>query len=225
VLYAGDLPVAEVGERRADGSREVNSLVDDMTAFGSLALPPYVRQALSEPGRYQTVYADHPGSVAAPTAGLHLTHPVLDECVRRGAAIGHIDLAVGLGTFRPIKGGHVDGHVMHSERYSVPERTWEACRQAKRVVAVGTTTVRALESAAATGALVGRTELYIKPGHRFSVVDVLMTNFHQPKSTLLVMLEAFAGPRWRSLYETALAEGYRFLSFGDAMVVGRHVPS
>jgi S-adenosylmethionine:tRNA ribosyltransferase-isomerase len=106
----------------------------------------------------------------------------------------------------------------------VPERTWEACKQAKRVVAIGTTTVRALESAAATGALEGRTEMYIQPGHDFSVVDVLMTNFHQPRSTLLVMLEAFAGPRWRDLYETALANGYRFLSFGDAMVVGRHVP-
>jgi S-adenosylmethionine:tRNA ribosyltransferase-isomerase len=113
---------------------------------------------------------------------------------------------------------------MHSERYSVPEATWEACKRAKRVVAVGTTTVRALESAAATGALEGRTELYIRPGHDFSVVDVLMTNFHQPRSTLLVLLEAFAGSRWRDLYGTALKEGYRFLSFGDAMVVGRHVP-
>ena len=113
---------------------------------------------------------------------------------------------------------------MHSERYSVPERTWDACKRAERVVAVGTTTVRALESAAATGALEGRTELYIRPGHDFSVVDVLMTNFHQPRSTLLVLLEAFAGPQWRGLYETALGEGYRFLSFGDAMVVGRHVP-
>ena len=114
---------------------------------------------------------------------------------------------------------------MHSERYSVPTPTWDACQQAKRVVAVGTTTVRALESAAATGALEGRTDLYIQPGHHFSVVDVLMTNFHLPRSTLLVMLDAFAGPRWRALYEVALRNGYRFLSFGDAMIVGRHVPS
>ena len=135
-----------------------------------------------------------------------------------------LDLAVGLGTFRPIKDGQVEGHTMHSERYSVPATTWEACKAARRVVAVGTTTVRALESAAATGALEGRTELYIRPGHDFSVVDVLMTNFHQPRSTLLVMLEAFAGPRWRGLYTVLCEEGYRFLSFGDAMVVDRHVP-
>ena len=113
---------------------------------------------------------------------------------------------------------------MHAERYRVPEATWRACQEAERVVAVGTTTVRALESAAATGLLESRTELFIQPGDHFSVVDVLMTNFHQPRSTLLVLLEAFAGPRWRDLYEVALAQGYRFLSFGDAMVVGRHVP-
>jgi S-adenosylmethionine:tRNA ribosyltransferase-isomerase len=223
-LYAGDLAVVQVGERLAEGSREITSLVDDLSPFGSLALPPYVNRPLEEPERYQTVYADRPGSVAAPTAGLHLTNEVLEECQKRGAAIERLELAVGLGTFRPIKAGQVEGHTMHSERYSVPERTWEACKQAKRVVAIGTTTVRALESAAATGALEGRTEMYIQPGHDFSVVDVLMTNFHQPRSTLLVMLEAFAGPRWRDLYETALANGYRFLSFGDAMVVGRHVP-
>lgn len=224
LLYAGEVAVVEVGQARADGAREVTSLVDDLSAFGSLALPPYVHAKLAEPGRYQTVYADRPGSVAAPTAGLHLTHEVLEECRERGATVERLDLAVGLGTFRPIKGGQVEGHLMHSERYSVPERTWEACQRAKRVVAIGTTTVRALESAAATGALDGRTVLYIKPGHDFSVVDVLMTNFHQPRSTLLVMLEAFAGPRWRDLYATALGQGYRFLSFGDAMVVGRHVP-
>jgi len=224
LLYAGDLPVVEVGERVAGGSREVRSLVDDLSAFGSLALPPYVHSQLAEPGRYQTVYADRPGSVAAPTAGLHLTHEVLAECVKRGAIVERLELAVGLGTFRPIKDGQVEGHLMHSERYSVPERTWDACKRAERVVAVGTTTVRALESAAATGVLEGRTELYIRPGHDFSVVDVLMTNFHQPRSSLLVLLEAFAGPQWRGLYGTALEEGYRFLSFGDAMVVGRHVP-
>lgn len=225
VLYAGGRPVLEVGERRPDGAREVKSLIEDLSGLGSLALPPYIHRPLAEPGRYQTVYADRPGSVAAPTAGLHLTHEVLEETMRRGAMVECLELAVGLGTFRPIKGREVEGHPMHSERYSVPERTWNACKKARRVVAVGTTTVRALESAAATGALEGRTELYIRPGHAFSVVDVLVTNFHQPRSTLLVMLEAFVGPRWRGLYEVALAEGYRFLSFGDAMVVGRHVPS
>jgi S-adenosylmethionine:tRNA ribosyltransferase-isomerase len=224
VLYAGADAVVEVGERRPGGNREVRSLVADLTAYGVVALPPYIHRPLADPDRYQTVYADQPGSVAAPTAGLHLTDRVLDECRRRGAAVAHVDLAVGLGTFRPIKADQVGSHAMHAERYRVPEATWEACRQARRVVAVGTTTVRALESAAATGLMESRTELFIQPGHHFSVVDVLMTNFHQPRSTLLVLLEAFAGPGWRDLYAVALAGGYRFLSFGDAMIVGRHVP-
>jgi S-adenosylmethionine:tRNA ribosyltransferase-isomerase len=221
VLYAEGQPVLEVGERLPEGARLVRALVDDLSAFGTLALPPYIRAPLADAGRYQTVYADRAGSVAAPTAGLHLTARVLDECAGRGVTVAHLDLAVGVGTFRPIKGSQVEGHTMHAERYSVPASTWEACRKAERVVAVGTTTVRALESVAATGALEGKTQLYIRPGHRFSVVDVLMTNFHLPKSTLLVMLEAFAGPSWRDLYKVALSNGYRFLSFGDAMLVAR----
>jgi S-adenosylmethionine:tRNA ribosyltransferase-isomerase len=224
VLFAGPEAVVEVGERRPNGHREVKSLVADLGRYGSLALPPYIHQPIADPERYQTVYADRPGSVAAPTAGLHLTQSVLDGCRRRGATVATVDLAVGVGTFRPIKVDQVEAHPMHSERYFVPEETWHACQAADRVIAVGTTTVRALESAAATGQLAGRTELYIQPGHSFSVVDVLLTNFHQPKSTLLVLLEAFAGPCWKELYALALAEGYRFLSFGDAMIVGRHVP-
>jgi S-adenosylmethionine:tRNA ribosyltransferase-isomerase len=221
VLCAGGQPVVEVGERLADGARLVRALVDDLDAFGTLALPPYITAPLADPDRYQTVYAERAGSVAAPTAGLHLTQRLLDECATREVRVVGLDLAVGLGTFRPIKDEQVDGHAMHSERYSVPLPTWEACQQAGRVVAVGTTTVRALESVAATGALAGSTQLYIRPGHHFSVVDVMMTNFHLPRSTLLVMLEAFAGPRWRQLYEIALSNGYRFLSFGDAMLVAR----
>jgi S-adenosylmethionine:tRNA ribosyltransferase-isomerase len=224
VLYAGPQPVIEVGERLPEGTRVVKGLVVDLESFGSLALPPYIHQPLDDPARYQTVYADRPGSVAAPTAGLHLTQRALDECIERGVTVANVDLAVGLGTFRPIKDQQAEGHTMHPERYSVPVATWEACHRARRVVAVGTTTVRALESAGATGALDGRTQLYIRPGHHFTVVDVLMTNFHQPRSTLLVMLEAFAGPRWRQLYAEALQEGYRFLSFGDAMLVDKHVP-
>jgi S-adenosylmethionine:tRNA ribosyltransferase-isomerase len=221
VLYSGLRAVVEVGERRADGSREVISLVDDLSAFGALALPPYIHHPLEDPERYQTVYAQRPGSVAAPTAGLHLTEPVLHECRRRGVQVAAVDLAVGLGTFRPIKAARVEEHAMHSERYVIDPATWEACRAARRVVAVGTTTLRALESAAASGILEGRTELFIRPGHPFRTVDVLLTNFHQPRSTLLVLLEAFAGPRWRGLYAVALEEGYRFLSFGDAMIVAR----
>lgn len=221
VLSAGGQPVLEVGDRLADGARLVRSLVPDLFAFGQVALPPYVHRPLQDPARYQTVYADRPGSVAAPTAGLHLTEEVLARCRERGAAVAVVDLAVGLGTFRPIKSERVEDHSMHAERYHIPVATWEACRQARRVIAVGTTSVRALESAGATGRLEGKTELFIRPGHHFTVVDVLMTNFHQPRSSLLVLLEAFAGPRWRALYELALAEGYRFLSFGDAMLVPR----
>jgi S-adenosylmethionine:tRNA ribosyltransferase-isomerase len=224
VLYARGRPVVEVGERLADGSREVSSLVEDLSAFGSVALPPYIHHPLEDPERYQTVYAQRPGSVAAPTAGLHLTDEVLRACGRRGVEVATVDLAVGLGTFRPIKAARVEQHAMHSERYSIPAATWEACRSRRRVVAVGTTTLRALESAAASGILEGRTDLFIRPGHPFRVVDVLLTNFHQPRSTLLVLLEAFAGPGWRDLYAVALGEGYRFLSFGDAMIVARHVP-
>jgi S-adenosylmethionine:tRNA ribosyltransferase-isomerase len=224
VLYSGGQAVVEVGERLADGAREVSSLVDDLSAFGALALPPYIQHPLEDPERYQTVYAQRPGSVAAPTAGLHLTETVLARCRRRGVEVATLDLAVGLGTFRPIKAARVEEHAMHSERYSIAPSTWQACQAARRVVAVGTTTLRALESAAASGILEGRTELFIRPGYRFRAVDVLLTNFHQPRSTLLVLLEAFAGPRWRDLYAVALGEGYRFLSFGDAMIVGRHAP-
>ena len=224
VLYSGGQAVVEVGERLADGNREVSSLVDDLSSFGALALPPYIHHPLEDPERYQTVYAQRPGSVAAPTAGLHLTDAVLAECRRQGVGVATLDLAVGLGTFRPIKSAQVEEHAMHSERYCISPSTWEACLAARRVVAVGTTSLRALESAAASGILEGRTELFIRPGYPFALVDVLLTNFHQPRSTLLVLLEAFAGPRWRDLYGVALAEGYRFLSFGDAMIVGRRVP-
>jgi S-adenosylmethionine:tRNA ribosyltransferase-isomerase len=227
VLYDGERPVVKVGDRMPDGARAVEALVGDseLAGAGEVALPPYIRGRLQDPGRYQTVYAEQPGSVAAPTAGLHLTEDLLEECRRRGVKVVGLDLAVGLGTFRPLKVERAEDHTMHPERYAVPEATWQAVRGARgRVVAVGTTTVRALESAATTGLLEGRTGLYIRPGHEFSVVDVLMTNFHQPRSTLLLMLEAFCGPRWRELYQLALAEGYRFLSFGDAMVVGRYVP-
>lgn len=225
VLWSGEVPVVEVGERLGNGNREVTSLVRDLDAYGELALPPYIHERLADPERYQTVYAERPGSVAAPTAGLHLTGRALEGCRRRGVTVVHVDLAVGPATFSPIKTGQVEDHEMHAERYFVPEASWQACQEArqagKRVVAVGTTSVRALESAAGTGSLEGRTELFIRPGHSFSVVDVLMTNFHLPRSTLLVLLEAFCGPRWRELYSVALQEGYRFLSFGDAMVVGR----
>jgi S-adenosylmethionine:tRNA ribosyltransferase-isomerase len=158
--------------------------------------------------------------VAAPTAGLHLTGAVLDRCRDRGIDVAKVDLAVGLDTFRPVTAERPEDHQIHSERYRVSRTTLDTCRRARRVVAVGTTTVRALESAA-RGPSEGRTSLFIHGDFDFRVVDVLLTNFHLPRSSLLLLLSAFAGDRWRDLYKTALAEGYRFLSFGDAMLVGR----
>ena len=144
---------------------------------------------------------------------------MLDAVRATGATVAPVELIVGLGTFRPIATEVVEDHQMHGERYRVPEPTMAACAAAERVVAIGTTTVRALESVAASGQLEGRTELFIHGDRGFAVVDALLTNFHQPRSSLLVLVEAFIGPRWRSLYEEALAEGYRFLSFGDAMLL------
>jgi S-adenosylmethionine:tRNA ribosyltransferase-isomerase len=219
--------VAEVGEPSGgtaggaahDGRRRVRLLADP-EEHGSVPLPPYITTPLADPERYQTVYAARPGSVAAPTAGLHLSEDVLSRCRDRGVDVARVELAVGLDTFRPIATEQVEDHEMHSERYEVPAATMEACVGARRVVAVGTTTLRALESAA-TGPPSGRTRLYIHGDYPFKVVDVLLTNFHMPRSSLLVLLDAFCGPRWRPLYELALQEGYRFLSFGDAMLVGR----
>jgi len=219
--------VVEVGEHLDDGLRQVRLLNDGVPAdqllasVGVLPLPPYIEAAPADPERYQTVYARRPASLAAPTAGLHFTEGLLARCAARGAGLATVDLEVGLATFSPVRAERVEDHVMHRERYRVPEETMAACDAARRVIAVGTTTVRALESAAATGALSGETALYIHGRYRFGVVDVLLTNFHQPRSSLLVLLEAFCGPRWRALYAEALAVGYRFLSFGDAMVVGR----
>lgn len=221
LVDAEGAPVLQAGAHLA-GGRRLLQVLDPVRlgGAGQVPLPPYIHAPLADPERYQTVYAARPGSAAAPTAGLHLTHEVLAGCEAAGARVLALDLAVGLDTFRPVEGA-LDDHVMHSERYDVPAAVMEACRDAARVVAVGTTTVRALEAAAATGSLTGRTDLFIRPGFGFRVVDVLLTNFHLPGSTLLVLLEAFAGPRWRTLYAQALADGYRFLSFGDCMLVGR----
>lgn len=211
--------VVEVGGHLADGRRVIELLrpEDEVLAVGEVALPPYIHEPLVDPERYQTVYANRPSSVAAPTAGLHLTTAVLARCIERGARVATVELAVGLGTFRPIVVDDVADHRVHVEQYRVPEETMAACDAAKRVVAVGTTTVRALESAAASGALEGPTDLYIRRGYRFAVVGAMLTNFHVPRSSLLVLVDAFVGDRWRALYTTALDDGYRFLSFGDAM--------
>jgi S-adenosylmethionine:tRNA ribosyltransferase-isomerase len=229
VLYGRDgQAVLEVGVRTAAGDTFAVSLLGDrdplelLAALGEMPLPPYIRTALDDPGRYQTIFAAEPGSAAAPTAGLHLTDEVVAGLASRGIPTVTVELAVGLDTFAPITETDPLAHRMHSERYRVPDATWAAVAAARRTVAVGTTTVRALESAAATGRLEGRTELFLHPGREPVVVEVLMTNFHLPRTTLLLMIEAFIGTRWRRLYAIAATSGYRFLSFGDAMLLDRH---
>jgi S-adenosylmethionine:tRNA ribosyltransferase-isomerase len=229
VLVAGEDLAVEIGERLPDGQRRVRIVAPDVDAalqrHGELPLPPYIHEKLRDPDRYQTVYAARPGSVAAPTAGLHLTPAVLEGCERAGATIVRLDLTVGLGTFRPVTAERIEEHEVHEEPYAVPAATMEICeaarRDGRRVIAVGTTTVRALETAATTGALRGRSRLLIHGDYEWRLVDALLTNFHLPASTLLLLVESFIGPRWRELYEIALAEHYRFLSFGDAMFLER----
>jgi S-adenosylmethionine:tRNA ribosyltransferase-isomerase len=227
-------PVVEVGERTAAGDTftvTVLGSIDDLDVLdvldehGEMPLPPYITERLSDPDRYQTVYAREPGSAAAPTAGLHFTPELFDRLAERGIEVAKVELVVGLDTFRPVTEDDPTAHRMHTERYRVPAVTMERCRATRagggRVVCVGTTSVRALESAATTGELEGRTDIFIHAGYEWQLVDVLMTNFHLPKTTLLMMIDAFVGERWRTLYRVALDEGYRFLSFGDAMLLDR----
>ena len=226
VLEGDGDEVLLVGDTVGDGERSVRLLGDEeplalVHRLGTLPLPPYITTALDDPERYQTVFARRPGSAAAPTAGLHLTPNVLDRCVAAGATVAEVDLEVGLGTFAPIRAERVEDHTVHTERYVIPETTVHAIERAERVIAVGTTVVRALESWSATGAPAGTTDLFIRRGHEFARVDVLLTNFHVPRSSLLVLVDAFVGDRWRDLYATALGRGYRFLSFGDAMLLER----
>jgi S-adenosylmethionine:tRNA ribosyltransferase-isomerase len=182
---------------------------------GETPLPPYITEPLDDPGRYQTVYAREAGSAAAPTAGLHFTPELLERL-----DVEPVTLHVGLDTFRPIAVEDLAAHPMHGERYSVSESAWERIRGAQRVLVVGTTTVRVLETLARGGPLDGRTDLFITPGFEFRRVDALLTNFHLPRSTLLALVMAFVGVQeTRELYRLAIAERYRFYSFGDAMLV------
>ena len=217
--------VIRIGETSDIGTRYVYPLHESMQElfhkYGEVPLPPYIEGSLEDDERYQTVFANRESSVAAPTAGLHLTEKTLEQCLNLGVQVTKLELSVGIGTFRPISTEKIENHIMHGESYALSEDTWALCKQAKRVVAVGTTVVRALESVAITGKLVGRTDLFIAPGFEFKIVDALMTNFHLPRSSLLVMIDAFVGKRWKELYRIALKEDYRFLSFGDAMFVER----
>ena len=181
---------------------------------GEAPLPPYIHARLDDPGRYQTVYARELGSAAAPTAGLHLT----PDLVARLDPVS-VTLHVGLDTFRPVSEARVEDHELHGERYAVEASAWRRIAAAERVLAVGTTSVRVLETVARTGELAGRTRLFVTPGFEFRRVDALLTNFHLPRSTLLALVMAFVGvEETRYLYRTAIAERYRFYSFGDAML-------
>ena len=203
-----------------------------IAAAGQVPLPPYFKGNLSDASRYQTMFARSTGSAAAPTAGLHFTPEVVRRLQTGGIEIASVDLHVGIDTFRPISVDRVEDHRMHSEWCSIPDATADAIVRARqmggRVVAIGTTVVRALESFAdedgAVGRGAGETALFLKPGDEFRVVDALVTNFHVPGSTLVVLIAAFMGDRWRKAYETALERGYRFLSFGDAMYAERRAP-
>ena len=204
------------------------AIEDVIAEEGEMPLPPYIHETLGDAERYQTVFSQRVGSAAAPTAGLHFTTALFDDLAALGVDVARVELQVGLDTFRPITVDDIVDHEIHSEWISVSPDTVEAVERTKaaggRVVAIGTTTVRALESAAASGILKpfeGPTRLYITPGYRFRVVDTLLTNFHIPGSSLLVMIAAFAGDGWRGVYQAAIERNYRFLSFGDAMVLER----
>jgi S-adenosylmethionine:tRNA ribosyltransferase-isomerase len=182
---------------------------------GELPLPPYITEPVRDPERYQTVYANEAGSAAAPTAGLHFTPELLARL-----DVERVTLHVGLDTFRPVAVDDLAEHTLHGEGYSVSAEAWERIRAAERVLAVGTTTVRVLESLARGAPLQGRTDLFVTPGFEFRRVDALLTNFHLPRSTLLALVMAFAGvEETRRLYRLAIAERYRFYSFGDAMLI------
>jgi S-adenosylmethionine:tRNA ribosyltransferase-isomerase len=182
---------------------------------GEAPLPPYITEPLEDAERYQTVYARERGSAAAPTAGLHFTPDVLAQL-----DVERVTLHVGLDTFRPLQAERVEEHRIHGERYAVTPEAWQRIRAAERVLAVGTTTVRVLETLARGAPLAGRTELFVTPGFQFRRVDHLLTNFHLPRSTLLALVMAFAGvDEIRRLYTLAVEERYRFYSFGDAMLI------
>jgi len=203
--------------------RFAEDLLPVLERCGAVPLPPYIRHApdAADAERYQTVYAERPGAVAAPTAGLHFDRALLRRIATRGARVAHVTLHVGAGTFQPVRVEQVQAHRMHKEHYEVPQSTLQAIA-GRRVLAVGTTTLRALESAALSGAPAGETDLFVHPGFAFRVVDRLLTNFHLPRSSLLMLVAAFAGlENVRRAYAHAIAQRYRFFSYGDAMLIER----
>jgi len=218
--------VVQVGPRTEAGDTFVVEILDEnpmelLQRIGTMPLPPYIRSSLKDLERYQTVYARRTASAAAPTAGLHFTPELMARIKAKGVRVETVELVVGLDTFKPISTDDPLDHLIHSEYYSVRQEVLDACREAQRVIAIGTTATRAIESASTLEQLSGRTSLFITPGYEWKIVDVMMTNFHLPKTSLLLMIESFIGPRWREIYSEAIAEEYRFLSFGDAMLLSR----
>ena len=222
-----------IAEVKEDGNRIVHFdyegiFEEILDALGEMPLPPYIKHKLKDKGRYQTVYAKHDGSAAAPTAGLHFTKELLKKIEEKGVNLAFITLHVGLGTFRPVKAEKIEEHEMHSEFYIIDKKTAdiinETRRNGRRIVCVGTTSVRTLESAADDDGHIeecsGWTNIFIYPGYRFKIVDRLITNFHLPKSTLIMLVSALAGrENVLKAYGHAVEEKYRFFSFGDAMFI------
>jgi S-adenosylmethionine:tRNA ribosyltransferase-isomerase len=225
--------IAEVLEVKEDGNRVVKfecegNFYTALEDVGQMPLPPYIKEKLKDKERYQTVYSRELGSAAAPTAGLHFTKEMLEEIKAMGVNIAYVTLHVGLGTFRPVKEDDVEKHHMHTEHYVLPKETADLINKTKasgnRVIAVGTTSCRTLESVATFNGKIeeaeGNTNIFIYPGYKFKVLDGLITNFHLPESTLIMLVSAFAGyDNVMNAYKTAVAEKYRFFSFGDAMLL------
>jgi S-adenosylmethionine:tRNA ribosyltransferase-isomerase len=223
-LHGTILARGELGERTVqfETGPDISDIYEAIEQVGHIPLPPYIKRpdTASDRERYQTVFARERGSVAAPTAGLHFTPETLAQCEAAGAAIARVTLHVGLGTFQPLHETQVERNALHSERYSVSPEAWQAVERAGRVMAVGTTSVRTLESAAATGKLTGDTQLFIHPGFEFRRVGAMLTNFHLPRTSLLVLVCALAGRELvLAAYRHAVEQRYRFFSYGDCMLI------
>ena len=229
LLHGEVLETVEGGNRLIRFSYEGESIYPVLEQIGNMPLPPYITQKLEDNERYQTVYSHELGSAAAPTAGLHFTNELLEKIKAKGVNIATVTLHVGLGTFRPVKEDEITDHKMHSEHYYLPQRTADLINQTKqqggRVIAVGTTSCRTLETLGTRQGLPlheqsGYTDIFIYPGYQFKVLDGLITNFHLPESTLIMLVSAFAGyEHTMAAYELAVKENYRFFSFGDAMAI------
>ena len=233
VFDFGGFFTGEVTRVLEDGNRIIRFRFEGnfyhlLEQVGTMPLPPYIKEKLEDGERYQTVYSKHPGSAAAPTAGLHFTNDLLETLKNKGVKICYVTLHVGLGTFRPVKAENIEDHLMHSEHYSIPPETAEIINRTKenggRIIAVGTTSCRTLETAADESGYLkpieGDSKIFIYPGYRFKCIDALITNFHLPESTLIMLVSALAGrENVLNAYRTAVAEEYRFFSFGDAMFI------